>query len=115
LIVLGASVRVNKDDCSPVQARFETYCTRTNFGIALGAIGFAFAFLIVAFKLFFRSSSVLCEFIPALTFAIIQAFGVGYITSKDGPGSSLGNLWMGSWLSFLVSGGKKFSLLLSTK
>lgn len=105
-IVMGSSLRVNNDDCSPVTTRQEVYCTRTNFGIALGAIGSAFALVVLTLKLFCRVDSVLCEFVPAALLAVMNGFGVGFITSKDGPGASLGNLWMGSWLSFLVSGGK---------
>lgn len=106
-IVMGSSLRAINDDCSPNKFQTEEYCTRAKFGVSLGAVGFGFALVVVTLKLFCRASSVLCEFIPALTLAILNGFGVAFITSNAGPGSSIGNLYFGSWMNFLVSGGEK--------
>ena len=103
---MGSSLRVMNDDCSPNKHQTEEYCTRTKLGIALGAVGFSFGLLIVTVKLFCLSNYISCEFVAALILAILDGFGVAFITSNNGPGSTIGNLYFGSWISFLVAGGK---------
>lgn len=105
-IVMGSSLRVMNDDCSPNILKSEQYCKRTEFGIGLGAAGFSVALVVVTFKLFCRMNAPMYEFFPALMLAAANGFGVGFITSNNGPGSSIGNLYFGLWISFLLAGGK---------
>ena len=105
-IIMGSSLRVMNSHCSPNKQQTEEYCIRTKLGISLGAIGLAFALLVVTLKLFCRVGSVIYEFVPALILAILNGVGVAFITSNNGPGSTIGNLYFGSWISFLVAGGK---------
>lgn len=105
-IVMGSSLRVMNDDCSPNMFQTVEFCKRTKLGIALGAVGFALGLLMVTIKLFCRSNYVTCEFVTALVLAILDGVGVAFITSNNGPGSSIGNLYFGSWISFLVAGGE---------
>jgi hypothetical protein len=108
-IVMGSSLRVMNDECSPNEFQTEKYCKRAKFGVALGAVGFAFSLIIVTLKLFFHISSVMLEFSLALVLTIMNGFGVAFITSNSGPGSSIGNLYFGSWITFLVTGGEYFA------
>eukprot|EP00977_Amphora_coffeiformis_P000855 scaffold184_cov179-Amphora_coffeaeformis.AAC.14 len=104
-IVMGSSLRVMNSNCSSNNnSQTEEYCTRTKLGIAMGAVGFAFALLVVTLKLFCRVDSVIYEFVPAFILAILNGVGVAFVTSNSGPGSSIGNLYFGSWISFLLAG-----------
>lgn len=105
-IVMGSSLRLMDGECSPNQHHPDEFCTRTKFGISIGAVGFTFALAMVTLKLFCRVESIVYEFIPALLLAILNGVGVAFITSNKGPGSAIGNLYFGSWISFLVAGGK---------
>lgn len=106
-IVMGSSLRVLNDECSTENMfkKKENYCNRTEFGVALGAAGFSLALLVLSLKLFCRTSAPIYEFVPAMLLTIANGVGVGLLTSNDGPGSSIGNLYFGLWFSFLVAGG----------
>jgi hypothetical protein len=103
LVVMGSSARVKNDDCSPNLTFSETYCTRTKFALSLGVIGVAFSLIVVFAKLKDISSSFLLELVASTLLAILNGFGVAFITSAKGPGSAIGNLYYFSWVSCLVS------------
>jgi hypothetical protein len=102
LVVLGASANIFDQDCSP-RANTVTFCTRTEYGIAVGAIGTAFALVIVGMKIATSSVSFIMESIFAVILTALNAFGVAFLTSTQGPGSALGNLYYFSWISLVVS------------
>jgi hypothetical protein len=100
LVVMGASANILDKDCSGVDS---TYCKRTKFGIALGAIGTFFALCVVAMKMLTAVAPFVVEGVLALLLCVMNAFGVAFITSAQGPGSPIGNLYYFSWLSWLCS------------
>jgi hypothetical protein len=102
LIVLGASANIFDQDCSP-RSNTATFCSRTTYGIALGAIGTAFALVVVGMKIVTASVSFLFEAVVAFILAVMNGFGVAFLTSSEGPGSALGNLYYFSWLSLISS------------
>ena len=102
LVVLGASANIFDSDCSPL-ANTVAFCKRTEFGIAVGTIGTAFALAIVAMKIATPSASFLAEAVIAVILTVLNGFGVAFITSPAGPGAALGNLYYFSWISLICS------------
>ena len=102
LVVMGASANIFDQDCSP-QTASDTFCSRTKFGISVGAVGTAFALAIVGMKIATASVSFMCESVISVILTTLNAFGVAYLTSAKGPGSALGNLYYFSWISLVCS------------
>jgi hypothetical protein len=100
---MGSSARILNGDCSPNEFFTDGYCKRTKFAVSLGAIGFAMAVLVVGMKIVMSSANFMVEFAVSILLAIMNAFGVAYITSAKGPGSAIGNLYYFSWISFLCA------------
>lgn len=118
LIVMGSSARILSSNCPMASENTqmavsdeskemyfvsESYCPRTKFGVAVGCLGVVAACFMVGCKLTRPVVSFSLEFGVALVTTIINAFGVAYITSNEGPGSYIGNLYYFSWISFLLS------------
>jgi hypothetical protein len=102
LVVMGASANILDKDCSNFDGP-SAYCKRTKFGVALGAIGTAFALAVVAMKMLTTIAPFVVEGVLALFLCIMNGFGVAFITSAQGPGSPIGNLYYFSWLSWFCS------------
>jgi len=104
LIVMGASANIFDQHCAPM-TEFVTssYCTRTEFGIAVGAIGTISALAVVGMKIATSSCPFIMESICAGVLVTVDAFGVAFLTSAKGPGSALGNLYYFSWISLLCA------------
>ena len=119
LIVMGSSARILNSNCpyasdshwatvAEVESKetifiSESYCPRTKFGVAVGCLGVFTACTMVACKLMLSVVSFSLEFRIAFVTALVNAFGVAFITSNAGPGSYIGNLYYFTWLSFLLS------------
>ena len=102
LVVMGASANIFDKDCSNgVQS--DAYCARTKYGISLGAIGTMLALGIVAMKMLTAIAPFVVEGLLSIILCIMNGFGVAFITSAQGPGSPIGNLYYFTWLSFLVT------------
>jgi len=102
LVVMGASANILDKDCSSYDSN-STYCRRTKFGISVGAIGTSFCLCVVAMKMLTSVAPMVVEAALALFLCIMNGFGVAFLTSADGPGSPIGNLYYFSWLSWLCS------------
>lgn len=102
LVVMGASANVFDKSCSS-QVESETFCKRTKYGIALGAIGTIFALGVVGMKMITSIAPFVVEGVLAIFLCIMNGFGVAFLTSAQGPGSPIGNLYYFSWLSFLCN------------
>lgn len=102
LVVMGASSNVFDKDCSNV---FEpsAYCKRTKYGIALGAIGTMFSLAVVGMKMVTTIAPFVVEGALSVILCIMNGFGVAFLTSAQGPGSPIGNLYYFTWLSFLCN------------
>lgn len=108
LVVMGASADIRDKNCSDYgsEANYlpnSSYCRRTTLGISVGAIGTAIALLVVGMKMLTAIAPVVVEGLLSLVLCILNGFGVGYLTSPEGPGSEIGNLYYFSWLSWLCS------------
>lgn len=99
---MGASANIFDKDCANIDTS-SSYCKRTKFGIALGAIGTAFSLGVVAMKMLTSIAPFVVEGVLALFLCIMNGFGVAFLTSAQGPGSPIGNLYYFSWLSWCCS------------
>merc|ERR1711865_1050747 len=102
LVVMGASANILDKDCSSYDSD-TSYCRRTKFGISVGAIGTSFALIVVAMKMLTSIAPMVVESVLALFLCITNGFGVAFLTSADGPGSPIGNLYYFSWMSWFTS------------
>ena len=104
LVVMGASANILDKDCSSYDNDSNSsYCRRTKFGISVGAIGTSFALCVVAMKMLTAVAPMVVESVLALFLCVMNGFGVAFLTSAEGPGSPIGNLYYFSWLSWLCS------------
>lgn len=107
LVVMGASSRILGTTCKASSTSTGVdntiLCNRTKFGVALGTIGVVFAIGVIAVKMCSQVAPLMTEMGIAMSLAIMNAFGVAYITSPAGPGSAIGNLYYFAWLSFVCS------------
>lgn len=102
LIVMGSSANIFQIDCLS-QDGLEIYCRRCKFGISLGVISAFFSLCIVGLKIMTATSAFVIEGLLSLVLTILNLFGVVYLTSAQGPGSAIGNLYYFSWLAFLCA------------
>lgn len=100
LVVMGACANLLDKDCASSASAF---CKRTKFGIALGAVGTFFSLIVVAMKMITSVAPFVVEGVLALLMCIMNGFGVAFLTSAQGPGSPIGNLYYFIWLSWLCS------------
>lgn len=105
LVVMGASANILDKDCSDYNgyAPDSSYCRRTKYGVSVGAIGTSFALIVVAMKMLTTVSPMVVEGALALLLCVMNGFGVAFLTSAEGPGSPIGNLYYFSWFSWLSS------------
>jgi hypothetical protein len=102
LVVMGASANILDKDCTSYDSG-SSYCRRTKFGISVGAIGTSFCLCVVAMKMLTSVAPIVVEGFLALFLCVLNGFGVAFLTSAEGPGSPIGNLYYFSWLSWLCS------------
>ena len=82
-----------------------SFCNRTAFAVAVGATGTFVAFIVMFSRAIRKSSRAQVYFEMFLSGLFVIIFGVAafIITSIGGPGQSVGDLYIATWLSFLVS------------
>lgn len=106
LVVMGASANILDTSCNGYSKTYDptsSYCQRTRFGVAVGAIGTFIALGIVAMKMLTAIAPLVVEGTLSFFLCILNGFGVGFLTSPEGPGSVIGNLYYFAWLSWFSS------------
>eukprot|EP00557_Chaetoceros_sp_GSL56_P005094 CAMPEP_0176498420 /NCGR_PEP_ID=MMETSP0200_2-20121128/12308_1 /TAXON_ID=947934 /ORGANISM="Chaetoceros sp., Strain GSL56" /LENGTH=297 /DNA_ID=CAMNT_0017896619 /DNA_START=101 /DNA_END=991 /DNA_ORIENTATION=- len=101
LVVMGSSGNYYDTTCGGVGQ--EVKCDRAVFGIILGAMSSLISVGIVGMKIATRKAPFLLEAGASLLLVVLYGFGVAILTSQNGPGSALGNLYYFTWASFLES------------
>eukprot|EP00549_Striatella_unipunctata_P002490 CAMPEP_0118699546 /NCGR_PEP_ID=MMETSP0800-20121206/15966_1 /TAXON_ID=210618 ORGANISM="Striatella unipunctata, Strain CCMP2910" /NCGR_SAMPLE_ID=MMETSP0800 /ASSEMBLY_ACC=CAM_ASM_000638 /LENGTH=306 /DNA_ID=CAMNT_0006599789 /DNA_START=92 /DNA_END=1012 /DNA_ORIENTATION=- len=101
LIVMGSCAKILGDECDVSDDKM--FCRRTKFGLSVGVIGVVFSLSVVGLKIATSSAPFVAEGAAAIFLAVMDGFGVAYITSAKGPGSPLGNLYYFTWISFVGS------------
>jgi hypothetical protein len=107
LIVLGCSIRVYKaascNDPDDGSATISEYCKRCKLAISLGVVGFVISTIMTIFSLLQQQLTAVNEFLINAIFLILWCFGVSFITFGASPGSTIGNLYFSTWITFLMS------------
>lgn len=100
LVIMGSSANIFDEDCSNGKAS-HAYCRRTKFGIAMGAAGTVMSLVLVAMKIATARAPFLIEALFSFLLLVCGGFEVAFVTSHQGPGAPLGNLYYFSWIAFL--------------
>jgi cytochrome bd-type quinol oxidase subunit 2 len=116
LVVLGASVvtfqsascRTGTDeDQDGSNEMHEEFCRRTTFAIALGLISMlmsaAMTYLLLKQQPSGRALSLRAEMSIATLQLLLWCFGVSFVTFGKGPGSTIGNLYLSTWITFILA------------
>jgi len=77
-------------------------CRSNNYAISIGAIIGTLSLVATALSHLNRLE-LRIELMLSVIALIFYAFGTGFITSEDGPGSLLGNLYFSTWAGFISS------------
>jgi len=78
------------------------YCNRCILGIIVGCFGTLFSLIVVTMNIVMGQVPFMLECGFSFFMAVLNAFGVSFLTSDKGPGAPLGNLYYFSWLSFVL-------------
>lgn len=104
IIVMASAANVYENVCdgaNPVED--SKYCKRTAVGVSFGCIGTIVSLAIVSAKIVDKATPFLYEALCAYVLVLFNAICVAFVTSNDGPGAPLGNLYYSTWGSFLIS------------
>ncbi|KAL7547207.1 hypothetical protein ACHAWF_010524 [Thalassiosira exigua] len=113
LIVMGSSASSYDAKCGEDEEFIPMkYCRRAAFGVSAGCIGCVGCLAVVAMRLSCtrqengegRPNKIifLVECIASMVLLCFFCFAVAYLTSEEGPGAPLGNLYYSTWISFLL-------------
>jgi len=103
LVVMGTSANFYDNTCGVIDNTNKMLCGRAVYGIVLGALGTLCSVAVVAMKVATTKAPFLVEVGLSFILVIMYCVGVALITSADGPGAPLGNLYYFTWLGFLTS------------
>ena len=103
LVVLGSAVRTYTTSCDEElnESAEVVYCRRSTFAISMGVIGFFFALAMTCLTR--KGLTLKAEALLTTLQLALWAFGVGFITFGTGPGSTIGNLFFSTWISFILT------------
>lgn len=112
LIVMGSSASSYDAKCGANEEfRPGKYCRRAAFGVSAGCIGCVCSLAVVAMRLWCTTQDnsdesgpnkiiFAVECISSLILLCFYCFAVAYLTSEEGPGAPLGNLYYATWTTF---------------
>ena len=115
LIQMGSSARLFDNHCGlrnsglgDAEIGSVKFCRRCQMGIVLGIFSAVLSVAVVGIKMGTKSSSVVpwvfsTEMAISGILVISQAIGVAFLTSQEGPGAPLNNLFYSSWGSFVLT------------
>jgi len=103
LVVMGTSANFYDNTCGEIDDNSKMRCARAIYGIVLGAFGTLFAVGVVAMKVATTKAPFLVEVGLSFVLVVMYTVGVALITSADGPGAPLGNLYYFTWSGFISS------------
>lgn len=108
MLMTGASAAIHDHICAsyatPAIPPSPSYCRRTTLSLVLSIGACCIAVLIIGIKLSLSSYSrkyFMLEAYLSLLLFIGFAFGIAFITSKNGPGGPIGNLYYTTWGSIV--------------
>jgi hypothetical protein len=99
-VAMMGAVRVYQSDFTCSDSDTSAHCKRTKFAIALGCIS---SFFSVVWVVMGHKAAAMIDTGFSVIMLIMWAFGVSYITfGNSAPGAFLGNLYFGTWASFIL-------------
>jgi hypothetical protein len=102
MVEMGASARMfHNSNCKASSS--SVFCMRTKYAIAIGAIGLFLSLVVVGMKILRSTAPFVVEAVMATILAVLNGFGVAFITGPKGPGSTIGNVYYFAWLSCLCA------------
>merc|ERR1712194_103146 len=99
---MGGSSSTIFDSICDMKA-YSTFCSRTVFGIVLGAASTFMSLYVVGMKIATHKAPFWVEAVFSVVLFVLYIFGVSFLTSSYGPGAPLGNLYYFTWISFFLS------------
>mmetsp|Transcript_6910 Transcript_6910/g.10082 ORF Transcript_6910/g.10082 Transcript_6910/m.10082 type:complete len:473 (+) Transcript_6910:112-1530(+) len=79
------------------------FCTRTILVMSNAALGSASGIVMVGMKLATGMAPWCVEMVISIILFILNSFALGLVTSEDGPGSKVGNIFYFCWICLVVS------------
>lgn len=107
LVVMGSATRIFVSSVSACDSDLYSgskFCKRSKFAISLGVIS-CMAALAMTLSIFKHMSAAIVELGVSSVLLILWTFGVGFITfgGSSSPGTSIGNLYFSTWISFIIT------------
>jgi hypothetical protein len=107
LVVIGTASRTFRAaSCADRDADDPTsneYCRRCKLAISLGVVCFVSAALMTFLVQQKKQLTAVSDFSINSVYLILWCIGVSFITFGASPGSSVGNLYFSTWISFILS------------
>jgi hypothetical protein len=101
LVVMGAAVRTfQASECKELGDN--AFCRRTKLAVSIGVIGF-FLSILMTFLATRNMLGLSVETSVTCLQLIFWVFAVSYITFGTSPGSTIGNLYFSTWISFILT------------
>jgi len=101
IVVIGSSSEVHQDKCT--SDKKQPFCNRTTLCVIIATLNTLAGFVTVGLKVRSSGMPFLTEAGACCVLFILNAFGVAYTTSSQGPGSALGNIYFFSWTCFVLA------------
>lgn len=79
------------------------FCTRSILVMSNAALGSASSIIIIGMKLATGMAPWCVEMVISIVLFILNSFALGLVTSEDGPGSKIGNIFYFCWICLIVS------------
>jgi len=104
MVVMGSAASIYDRKCaSGGVALSGAYCNRDLYALILGCLSAFSSLLIIGLKIATTAAPFMLEAGLAFTFLVCYGVEVALVTSPQGPGAPLGNLYYFSWGAFLSS------------
>ena len=100
IVVMGSAANFYDGSCGLGQ---RAICSRAVYGIVIGALATLSAVGLIGVKIITGRAPFLIETVISFILVILCGVGVGLITSQNGPGAELGNLYYFTWATFLTA------------
>ena len=109
LVVMGSAASSHDAKCFDRDVKPEPYCGRASYGVSAGCIGCVASLSIVAARMTCvkreggedgpNRAMFTAEAVLGTVLLLVNCMAVAYLTSEEGPGAPIGNLFYASWLS----------------
>lgn len=106
-VVMATSIRVYQSfECDLEVMKLVPTCSESKYAIAASVIGTVSATVFSITKLCLPGTTTtarVMDGLGAILMVVIWSIGFGFITFGQGPGRSIGNLFIATWAAFIIS------------